>query len=81
MSNEEIKNKVKTMIADKSDCSIEDVKDESRMEDLGLDSLDIIELVMEVEREFHVVIPEDEAEKAENANDLVALVEKHHSNR
>lgn len=72
---EEIKSKVKTMIADKSDCSIEDVKDKSRMQDLGLDSLDVIELVMEIEHEYDIVIPEDEAENAETTEDLVAIIE------
>jgi acyl carrier protein len=42
--------------------------------DLGLDSLDKVEIVMELEEVFNIEIPDDEAEKCHNVNDAVNLV-------
>lgn len=53
--------------------------DASFMDDLGADSLDVVELVMEAEDEFNIDISDDEADKAINDGtfgDLVALVDK-----
>ena len=61
MSREEIKEKVIDITCDQLQVSREQIKDESAfVEDLGADSLDIAELVMEFEDEFDLEIPEDE---------------------
>ena len=49
--------------------------DASFIEDLGADSLDIVELVMAFEEEFGVEIPDDAAEKIATVNDAIAYIE------
>ncbi len=46
-------------------------------EDIGADSLDIVELVMELEEEFEVTIPNDEAERIKTVADAIRYVEQH----
>lgn len=45
-------------------------------DDLGADSLDAIELIMAVEEEFKIEIPDDDAEKCDTIGDIVKLVDK-----
>ena len=47
----------------------------SFIEDLGVDSLDIVELVMELEEEFEIEIPDEDAEKLRTVGDAVAYLE------
>jgi acyl carrier protein len=57
--------------------SADQVKLESKMiEDLGADSLDAVELVMAVEEEFGIEVPDEEAEKLNCVGDIVTHVEK-----
>ena len=49
----------------------------SFIEDLGADSLDIVELVMEFEDEFEINIPDDAAEKIQTVGQAVEFIEKH----
>ena len=51
------------------------VADASFIDDLGADSLDIVELVMAFEEEFGVEIPDDAAEKIATVNDAIAFIE------
>lgn len=46
----------------------------SFIEDLGADSLDIVELVMEFEKEFNIDIPDEDAEKLRNVGDAIAYL-------
>jgi acyl carrier protein len=48
----------------------------SFMEDLGADSLDIVELVMELEEEFEITIPDDQAEKIKTVGEAIDYIEK-----
>ena len=48
----------------------------SFIDDLGADSLDIVELVMEFEKEFNIAIPDDQAEKIQTVGQAVDYVEK-----
>ena len=48
----------------------------SFVEDLGADSLDIVEMVMAFETEFNLEIPDEDAEKISNVEDAVAYLEK-----
>lgn len=64
MEREELLTKMKTIVADKLSISEDQVTEEaSFIDDLGADSLDTVELVMALEDEFDLDIPDDEAEK------------------
>ncbi len=75
--------KVREVVA--SRLSINDlskIKEESSfIDDLGADSLDIVELVMQLEEEFGVDIPDDEADKITTIGDAVNYIEKHKGNK
>jgi acyl carrier protein len=49
----------------------------SFVDDLGADSLDIVELVMSMEEAFNIEIPDDDAEKIQTIGDAVTYVEEH----
>ncbi len=51
--------------------------DASFMEDLGADSLDTVELVMALEEEFDLEIPDSEAEKIQNVQDALKYLDEH----
>lgn len=64
MEREELLKKVKAIVADKLSISEDQVTEEaSFIDDLGADSLDTVELVMALEDEFNMDIPDEEAEK------------------
>ena len=55
--------KVKAVVVEQLDCNAEEVKEDSKfIEDLGADSLDVVELVMALEEEFDIEISDEEAE-------------------
>lgn len=77
MNKEEIKNKIKEIIVDKNGVEAEQVTDNADFKaDLGMDSLDNVELLMEIEKEFGITIPDDEAEKVHTLNDCVEIVDR-----
>ena len=77
MNKEEIKSKIKDIIVDRNGVDASEVTDTANFEtDLGMDSLDRVELIMEVEKEFGITIQDDEAEKAHTLNDCVEIVER-----
>ena len=70
--------KVKQLVADKLGVPEAKVTEEaSFVNDLGADSLDIVEFVMEVEKEFNIVIPDDEAAKLDKVGDAVKYIDAH----
>lgn len=70
--------RVKSIIADQLGLAEEEVKDESKfIEDLGADSLDIVELIMAMEEEFQTEIPDEEAEKIRTVGDAIGYVKAH----
>ena len=72
----EIAEKVKAIIVDKLSVDAEDVKAEASFaNDLGADSLDTVELIMEFEKEFGITIPDDKAEKISTVGDAIAYIE------
>ena len=76
MNKEEIKNKIKGIIVDKTGVEAEQVTDDAHFEnDLEMDSLDKLELLMEIEKEFKISVPDDEAKKAFTLNDCVEIVD------
>lgn len=63
--------KVKAIMADKLSISEDEITMESTFEDLGADSLDIVELVMALEEEFDIEISDEQAESAKKVGDVV----------
>ena len=74
----EISSKVKAIIVDKLVIDESEVTDDSNfMSDLGADSLDTVELIMEFEKEFDLQIPDDEAEKITTVGEAIKYIEDH----
>ncbi len=72
----QIAEKVKEIIAKELGIDIQEVKPEaSFQEDLGADSLDVVELVMAMEEEFGLEIPESDAEKIKTVQDAINYIE------
>jgi len=70
--------KVKEVVVEQLDCNAEEVKEDSRfIEDLGADSLDVVELVMALEEEFDIEIPDEDAEKILTVSDAIKYIEDH----
>ncbi len=73
-----IEQKVKNIIAEQLGVGEDEIKATSSfIEDLGADSLDIVELVMAMEEEFEVEIPDEEAENIKTVQDAVNYVTTH----
>ena len=73
----EIESKVKEIIAEKLGVDEENVKPEASFtNDLGADSLDTVELIMEFEKAFNITIPDDKAEKIATVGDAIAYIEE-----
>ena len=76
MDEQEILEKIRDIIADKLDADAGEVTNESRFqEDLGADSLDVVELVMGLEEEFDIEIPDEDAEKIATVGDAIAYID------
>lgn len=72
----EIAAQVKNIIVDKLGVDAEEVTPEkSFTNDLGADSLDTVELIMEFEKEYGISIPDDQAEKISTVGDAIAYIE------
>jgi len=72
----EIATRVKAIIVDKLSVEASEVKDDASFtNDLGADSLDTVELIMEFEKEFGLSIPDDQAEKISTVGDAIAYIE------
>jgi acyl carrier protein len=76
MSEKSIDQKVKDIIVEQLSVNAEQVTPEAKViEDLGADSLDIVELVMAFEEEFGVEVPDSDAEKLLTVGDVVKYIE------
>lgn len=74
----EISEKVKQLIVEKLSVDAADVRDEASFtSDLGADSLETVELMMDLEKEFDITIPEEESEKIATVGDAIAYIEAH----
>ena len=72
----EISEKVKAIIIDKLGVEEKEVVAEASFtNDLGADSLDTVELIMEFEKEFNIAIPDDQAEKIGTVQDAITYIE------
>ena len=71
----EIESKVKAIIVDKLGVDEAEVKPEASFtNDLGADSLDTVELIMEFEKEFEISIPDEDAEKITTVGDAINYI-------
>jgi acyl carrier protein len=78
MADASVEQKVKSIIAEQLGVGEEEIKPASSfIEDLGADSLDIVELVMAMEEEFEVEIPDEEAEHIKTVGDAINYVTSH----
>lgn len=70
--------KVKSLIAEQLGISVEKITEDSKLvEDLGADSLDTVEMLMTLEEEFGVSIPDEDAMQLSTVKSIVELIEKH----
>jgi len=73
----DVKSRVKSIIIDKLGVDEEKVLDDAVFtDDLGADSLDTVELIMEFEEEFSIEIPDDQAENITTVGQAISYIEK-----
>ena len=74
----DIEKRVKEIIVDKLTVDENEVTPTAEFsKDLGADSLDTLELIMEFEKEFDITIPDAEAEKISTVGDAISYIEEH----
>ncbi|MDD5371961.1 MAG: acyl carrier protein [Campylobacterota bacterium] len=67
---------IKEVVVEQLGVNADEVKEDAKfVEDLGADSLDVVELVMALEEKFDIEIPDDEAEKIRTVKDVVNYIE------
>lgn len=72
--------KLKSMVADTLHVSEDEIMPESKfVDDLNADSLEVVELIMALEDEFGLSIPDEDAEKLETVQDALTYIEQHTS--
>ena len=72
----DILSRVRSIIVDKLGVDEKEVTPQASFtNDLGADSLDTVELIMEFEKEFNIAIPDDQAEKISTVSEAVAYIE------
>jgi acyl carrier protein len=73
----DVAERVKAIIMDKLGVEASEITNEANFtNDLGADSLDTVELIMEFEKEFNIAIPDDQAEKIGTVGQAVAFIEQ-----
>jgi len=76
MDREEILDKVKAVVVDQLNVEEDEVVDDaSFIDDLGADSLGIVELVMALEEEFGISIPDEDAESIKTVGDAISYIQ------
>ena len=77
MSEKSIEEKVKEIIVEQLSVNPEQVTPDAKfIEDLGADSLDVVELVMAFEEQFSVEVPDEDAEKLTSVSDVIKYIEE-----
>ena len=77
-----VEDKIREIIIEQRGVATEEVVPEaSFIDDLGADSLDIVELVMAIEEEFGLEIPDEDAERMQNIGDVFSYVEERTAGR
>jgi acyl carrier protein len=78
MAETAVQEKIRQIIVDELGVDEAEVTENARfIEDLGADSLDLVELVMRFEEEFGIEIPDEDAEKIQSVRDAYNYVEQH----
>lgn len=82
MSEKSIEERVKEIIVEQLSVNAEQVTPNAKfIEDLGADSLDVVELVMAFEEQFGVEVPDEDAEKLQTVGDVVKYIEDKDSSK
>ena len=77
MSDKPIEQRVKDIVVEQLGVKPEQVTPQAKfIEDLGADSLDTVELVMALEEEFGIEVPDEQAEKLQSVGDVIKYVEE-----
>ncbi|MDP0490916.1 MAG: acyl carrier protein [Verrucomicrobiota bacterium JB023] len=77
MSDKTNEERIKDIIVEQLGVNEDQVTPDAKLlEDLGADSLDAVELIMAIEEEFGIEVPDDEAEKLTTMNEIVVYVDK-----
>ena len=78
MTRQDIEKKVTDIMVDKLGVEPEEVKNDANFEnDLNGDSLDCIEVLMEIEHEFSISVTDEEADQVKTVGDIIGLVERY----
>ena len=73
-----VEQRVREIVAEQLERDVKEVTNTaSFIDDLGADSLDVVELVMKMEEEFGIEIPDEEAEKIKTVNDVIQYITTH----
>ena len=73
-----VEQRVREIVAEQLERDVNEVTNAaSLIDDLGADSLDVVELVMKMEEEFGIEIPDEEAEKIKTVNDVIQYIMTH----
>ena len=73
-----VEQRVREIVAEQLERDVNEVvSTASLIDDLGADSLDVVELVMKMEEEFGIEIPDEEAEKIKTVNDVIQYITTH----
>ena len=72
-----LSDKVKQILAEQLSVDQADLTDNTSFDDLNADSLDVVEVIMALEEEFDIEIPDEDAEKITTVGDAIAYVESH----
>jgi acyl carrier protein len=73
-----VEQRVREIVAEQLERDVNEVTNTaSLIDDLGADSLDVVELVMKMEEEFGIEIPDEEAEKIKTVNDVIQYIQTH----
>jgi acyl carrier protein len=70
------KTEIKQIISNNLDIDIKNVKDNSYLSDLGIDSIDAVELILQLEKKYKISIPDELAEKVKKVEDIFTCLEK-----
>jgi acyl carrier protein len=73
-----VEQRVREIVAEQLERDVNEITNASSLiDDLGADSLDVVELVMKMEEEFGIEIPDEEAEKIKTVNDVIQYIMTH----